>query len=181
MKFFVWIKWQLGREKRLTCQFSPAIRASSRSSVFSRILALLFIQKSKIQLCDLSTRKTRGHTVPSHSYISRFPLVFLEVKAQDFQSPFELPESFLSVVVGQADLEELEWRVEASIARMSYNLIKKGGVLKNTLSHSRSLSINCFRNTSSTESSSSRRIPRSSTPWAVDGLGQCRTLCARRI
>jgi hypothetical protein len=40
--------------------------------------------------------------------------VYLEVKVQDSWSPFEFPEFFLLVVVGQADLEELEWRVAAS-------------------------------------------------------------------
>ena len=58
-------------------------------------------------------RTKGGGTVPSRSYISRFPLVFLEVKVQDSYSPFAFPGSFLLEVVGQADLEELEWRVVA--------------------------------------------------------------------
>jgi hypothetical protein len=35
--------------------------------------------------------------------------MFLEVKVQDSYSPFEFPEFFLLMVVGRADLEELEW------------------------------------------------------------------------
>jgi hypothetical protein len=75
-------EWQLGGEKRLTCQFSPAIRASSRSSVFSRILALLRKKNNVISQQENKWGDWK-HTVPSHSYISRFPLVFLEVKVQD--------------------------------------------------------------------------------------------------
>ena len=99
------------RERR-TCQFSPAIRASSRSSVFSRILALFYFLKLEFRRAIFHKKKRQ--TVPSHSYISRFPLAFLEVKVQDSYSPFEFPESFLLGVVGQADLGELEWRVVAS-------------------------------------------------------------------
>ena len=116
VKLLIWIGMAAGIKETRTCQFSPAIRASSRSSVFSRILALFFFLKKELNSATRSFHKrtNEGRTVPSHSYISRFPLVFLEVKVQDSYSPFEFPEAFLLVVVGQADLEELEWRVVAS-------------------------------------------------------------------
>ena len=73
-------------------------------------------------MCDLFPTKEQrgGGTVPSRSYISRFPLAFLEVKVQDSYSLFAFPGSFLLVVVGQADLEELERRVVAKRSNESY-------------------------------------------------------------
>ena len=47
-------------------------------------------------------------TVPSHSYISRSPLVYPAVKARDFCALSEYPGSSLLVVVERVDLEELE-------------------------------------------------------------------------
>lgn len=104
------------RERRgggRTCQFSPAIRASSRSSIFSRFLALL--ESRKFQLCDVSTQRTKKgggwgglRTVPSHSYISRFLLVYPEAKVQDSCAPSGFPGAFLLADVGRVDLEELE-------------------------------------------------------------------------
>lgn len=52
-------------------------------------------------------------TVPSHSYISRSPLVYPAVKARDFCALSEYPGSSLLVVVERVDLEELELRVAA--------------------------------------------------------------------
>ena len=46
--------------------------------------------------------------------------MFLEVKVQDSYSPFAFLVSFLLVVVGQADLEELERRVVAKRSNESY-------------------------------------------------------------
>ena len=93
--------------------YLPIFSCNTGEFTFEGFLAdfsYIFLKKSRIQLCDLSIykRTKRTRTAPNHSCISRFPLEFLEEAVQDSYSPFAFPESFLSVVVVQADLEELE-------------------------------------------------------------------------